>query len=208
MLIATAYEVPLADAETLVTGGPAWINSDSFNIEAKAERSNITEAELRAMMQTLLIDRFGLQLHREQRQVGGLALVVAEGGPRLSPSSDNGSSVPAGRMGGSPMIARNVSMSGLARVLAVRLRRPVVDATNLRGRYNFTLTWTVGDNEVGPFDRLNLPPEVRARMGGAGPADGPSLETALREQLGLRLQAQRVPQDILVIDRVNRPTPN
>jgi len=98
-----------------------------------------------------------------------------------------------------------VSIDELSRFVSVRLGKPVIDATGLDGHYNFTLTWTPGDGERSGFPPL--PP-------GAGPAqlpaapDGPSMFTALREQLGLRLERRRVPTEVLVIDSARLPTPN
>jgi len=81
-----------------------------------------------------------------------------------------------------------------------------VDDTSLAGRYAFALTWTPGEGEVSPF--ASMPPELRARMAGQTDPNGPSLTTALDEQLGLRLQPRRVPLEFLVIDAVERPTAN
>jgi uncharacterized protein (TIGR03435 family) len=205
-LIGEAYGLGLEPGDEL-TGGPAWLGSTRFDVRAKAEEPR-PRAELRLMMRTLLADRFGLAMHDEARQTDGFALVVAEGGPKLTKASGTGAKQGMTRIAGKPLTASNTTMAQLARTLAGSLGRPVVDATGLSDRYNFTLTWTPGDEERGPFAGLSLPPEIREKMRGAADPNGPTIYTALREQLGLRLQPRQVPRDIMVIDRVSMPSEN
>ena len=114
------------------------------------------------------------------------------------------------RMGGGPLTGRNATTVQLASVLSSVLGRPVMDKTGLRDAYNFTLTWTPGENE-GRGAMALLPPEVaedlRARgLVAPGDPSGPSIFTAVQEQLGLKLESQKAPVEVLVIDRAERPT--
>jgi len=173
-------------------GGPDWAKSGDirFNIEAKAEDpAKATEAHLLAMLQALLIERFSLQFHRETVDAPGFALIVSKNGPKLRPAEDGGE--PTIRFSpsfkpieGEPTVAtaRNYSMAMLAEMLTQIQPRPVNDETGLRGFYDFRLSW---DETAGP-----------------------SLVTALREQLGVRLEARKVPVSVFVIDSAQKPTEN
>lgn len=110
-----------------------------------------------------------------------------------------------GRFPPKPWTGTNVAMPELAQFLSTRLGKPVAHATNLAGGYTFTLTWTPGDGERSGFP--GLPPGVSPPVP-ADLQDGPSLATALQEQLGLRLERRRVPADVLVIDSAQRPAEN
>jgi uncharacterized protein (TIGR03435 family) len=179
-----------------ITGGPGWSDSDRFDIEAKAEvPSESTVAQLEQMLQQLLSERFQLKLHRETREVSGALLVVAGSGSKLKEAG----AVNAPPVGGRPgdMNFQAAPMDVLAEFLSGILGRPIQDKTGLTGRYSFTLKWTVGENDLIPrnFDRPTDPA-------------GPSLVTALQEQLGLRLQSSKVPGLVVVIDSAQKPSAN
>ena len=186
----------------MVSGGPSWIHSDRFDIEAKAENTaTVTPGELRQMLQALLTERFRLKFHRSTRESSGYSLLTEPSGHHLTPG--NGDT--KGRMGGMPLVAHNATMAELAQLLTTRLRQPVIDQTGLTGRYAFTLSWTPGENERFVLPRLPTGDDTQ----GAGPSvSGPSLFTALREQLGLRLDKRRVPIDVVVVDSAERPPQN
>jgi uncharacterized protein (TIGR03435 family) len=205
-LIGEAYGLGLEPGDD-VTGGPGWLGTTRFDVRAKAEQPR-PRAELRLMMRTLLATRFGLAMHSESRPADGFALVVAEGGPKLTKASGTEAKQGMNRIAGNPLTASNTTMAQLAQTLSGSLGRPVVDATGLADRYNFTLTWTPGDNERGAFAGLQLPPEIREKIRAAEDPNGPALSTALREQLGLQLLARRVPREMMVIDRASMPTEN
>lgn len=205
-LIALAYYNRLTE-ESRVLGGPNWLASETFDIEGKAEHpESATEAQLLAMVKGLLEDRFKLQFHRETREADGFALVVARNGPKLQRSAGNEPNGGLTRMAGQALTGRNATMEALTRTLAGSLGRPIVDRTGLAGGYNFTLTWTPGEGEGGGF-LANLPPEIRAKLAQADP-NGPSIFTALQEQLGLRLESAKIPGEVIVIDRAERPSGN
>jgi len=178
-----------------ITGGPGWTDSDRFDIEAKAETSSVNVVQLQQMLQQLLSERFQLKLHRETRDVSGALLVVAGSGSKLKEAG----AVDAPPVGGRPgdMNFQAAPMGVLAELLSGILGRPIEDKTGLTGRYSFTLKWTVGENDLIPrnFDRPTDPA-------------GPSLVTALQEQLGLRLQSAKVPGLFVVIDSAQKPSAN
>jgi uncharacterized protein (TIGR03435 family) len=186
-MVGIAWDITMQMLKT----GPDWIQRgyERFNLEAKAEDpSRTTEKQLLQMLQALLIECFQLKFHLEPVDLSGFALTVAKGGPKLveSKSQDSdGSFGPKGKpsAGAGMFKARRYSMREFVRLLsAFGDRGPGVDETGLTGLYDFTLTW---DNEAGP-----------------------TLETALREQLGLRMQSAKVTTSYFVIDSARRPSEN
>lgn len=208
-ILQVVYEVPAFR----VTGGPEWVDHERWDIQAKADEA-VPESQLHSMMRTLLAERFKLQLRTETRGTAGFALVRARPngplGPQLRahpepcpPASPSASppaidaAPPCGRMSGSDRLIRmNArSLSDFAAILARRVARPVVDRTGLAGLYDLDLRWTADARSSAPL----------AQAPGA-PDDSVSLFTALQEQLGLRLQSERVDADFLIVERVERPT--
>lgn len=170
-----------------IVGGPGWLDSDRFHIEAKAAEPADDDAVLDAMMQALLQERFHLTLHRENRNLQALVLEVAKSGPKLE-KAPGGEAVTDGSHG--RLTLKNTTMDGLAERLARVSDLPVVNRTGIDGVFNMKLAWTPeGENPQGP----NSPP---------------SLFTAIQEQLGLRLQSQKTPVAVLVIDRAEKPGEN
>jgi uncharacterized protein (TIGR03435 family) len=171
-----------------IKGGPDWVQlgEDRFNVDAKVEDpTKVTEDQLLQMLQGLLAERFSLKLHNESKDVQGFALVV--GKTKMKPSMDDEMTMSFGGarkpMPGVPinLTARKFSMPRLAAFLGA-FGRPVMDKTGLAGDYDFTLAW----------DETN----------------GPSLTTALQEQLGLKFEPEKVPVTILVIDSAQKPAEN
>jgi uncharacterized protein (TIGR03435 family) len=169
-----------------VVGGPGWIDSDRFDIEAKAGQA-VEDDVLDAMMQALLQERFHLAFHRENRNLQALVLEVAKSGPKLEKAS-GGEAVTDGGHGS--LTLKNTTMDGLAERLARVTELPVVNRTSIDGAFNMKLVWTPeGDNPKSP-------------------GSPPSLFTAIQEQLGLRLQAQKAPVSVLVVDHAEKPGEN
>jgi uncharacterized protein (TIGR03435 family) len=173
-----------------ISGGPGWIDSAGFDIQARAAASpsEPTREQVRGMMQALLADRFHLVVHREIRQLPIYTLAVGKGGPRLQ-AADIDLGPPKSMIG--QMVVRRMSMTTLGDILAFDLKRPVKDETGLEGEFAFKLEWTPG---LGESD--------------SGPSSRPSLFTAVKEQLGLKLESAKGPIDVLVIDSVEKPTEN
>jgi len=167
--------------------GPSWIDQERYNIVAKVGRS-APDAEQRLMLQSMLADRFQLTAHTETRVLPAYELVVGKNGPRLHEATpdDVGSRVFPNAPGVS---AKQISMPRLAELLSIKLDRPVADKTGLSGLFDIELKWT---------------PD-------AAPPDsdlGPSVFTAVQEQLGLRLEARKLPTEVLIIDHISKPSAN
>jgi uncharacterized protein (TIGR03435 family) len=210
-IIQVVHEVPAFR----VTGAPDWINIERYDIQAKAADA-ASEPQLHAMMRALLADRFKLAVRTETRPAPGFALVRARTngplGPRLRahtepcpPEPQPPAPVafdavpPCGKMSGSDRLIRMTArpLSDLATILSRRVERPVADRTGLSGLFDAELQCTGDARSSAPL----------AQAPGA-PDDGVSVFTALQEQLGLRLQSERVDTEFLVIDRVERPPPD
>jgi uncharacterized protein (TIGR03435 family) len=218
-LMRFAYNIPCGkNCDSFIVGGPKWMDSERFDILAKAPANAEPNTDLMQMaaaerrplqertrerLKALLAERFQLAVRRETREMPVYNLVVAKGGHKLKESTrgDQNGSMRGGR---GEMIAENVELQMLTVNLASRLGRPVVDRTGLKGRYDF---------------RLESSPETRVPLSGpggpgdksAGPASGEpdsSIFTELQEQLGLRLESTKGPVDIIVIERAERPSAN
>jgi uncharacterized protein (TIGR03435 family) len=209
-LMVVAYRIQ----DFQISGGPGWTDSDRFDVEAKAADRNATPDQVRLMLQSLLEDRFKLKLHRETRESSVYALVVDKGGLKMKLSADqtseevNGPSPPeagpnrgAIRYGKGSLIGNAVTMTLFTRMLSGSLDRTIVDRTNLTGRFDFQLQWTPGPGEAS-FDPVGnqLPP--------AADSSGISIFTAIQEQLGLKLESQKGPVEMFVIDSVEKPSAN
>jgi uncharacterized protein (TIGR03435 family) len=224
-LIQIAYNVK----ENQISGAPSWFNSDRFDIQAKPDDAAAAEMQKlpleqrgeqsRQMLQSLLADRFKLKLGHETKELSVYLLTVAKNGPRFHESATPnhqgaaGSGPPrAGIMmnGRGQLTVTDAKLEMFANVLSHQLGRIVLDKTGLSGKYDFTLHWTPGPNE-GPMMPGPGPGPDREGPGGAPPPpeqSGPSLFTALQEQLGLKLESQKAPVDILVVEHVERPSEN
>ncbi|HEY3740496.1 MAG TPA: TIGR03435 family protein [Bryobacteraceae bacterium] len=189
-MIMNAYHLRLHE----VVGTPDWATHEIFDVEAKADDDpelGYGEARRRNMLrlQALLTSRFQLKFHWETRVKEGYALSVGKSGAKLAVSTSS-TDRPRSHMGHNNLGCKGCEMSGLAALLTNLLERPVVDETALDGQFDFELN----------FDREDsVQPDKPGR---------PSVFTAVKEQLGLKLTAQKVPVKILVVDRLTRPTAN
>lgn len=227
-LIRMAYGVQ----DFQISGGPSWMNSDKWDIEGKSEGGPVgdmrtmTEEQRKAdidrrkqMIQALLADRFQLKLHRESKEAPIYALVVAKSGPKLKelPPEEAKPADPKDmperpdpkrpmmrggmRMGRGELTGQGIKLSFLADSLSDQVGRKVVDETGLKGDYSFELKWTPDESQgaafKGPGD-APPPPD----------ANGPSVFTALQEQLGLKLEPRKGSVDLLVIDHAEKASEN
>jgi bla regulator protein BlaR1 len=204
-LIGFAYDV----RDHQIAGGPNWLDSAKFDIEAKAPgsvsipRGPNGAVPMRLMVESLLAKRFRLAVHRETRVEQVYELVLGKGGSKLLEVQNPGADEPNGlRMGRGEIKGKAASTSLLATQLSQRMGRSVIDKTGLTGRYDFTLKWTPDPGAPGgePVEGRDAPPP--------SDSDGPSIFTALQEQLGLRLQSAKGPVEILVIDHAEKPNAN
>ncbi len=187
-----------------VSGGDRWTDSERYDIIAVAA-SPFKQAELRTMLQALLTDRFGLLTHRETRDGAGYALVTARNGPKLPPPIDD-PDVMLGRTASGDMSlkAKNATMEQLASTLSATLGTTVVDRTGIEGRFDVSLEWAPDPTSQPLVNKSGAP----APMPAADGIPGPSIFTALQQKLGLKLEARKVPVEIIVIDHANRPSEN
>jgi uncharacterized protein (TIGR03435 family) len=210
---------------------PAWAKTAHYDIEAKVspedapKLTSMKANERQAMFVPLLIDRFSLKYHHETRELQTYSLVVAKDGVKLKESapdaaptvasdaakdapSDAPKQQPRGpmmRMQPGLIESEGGKIEFLAHVLSQQLRRTVVDKTGLTGDYRYKLQWAPDE---APMPMMGAP--------GGGPANeskspdpvGPSLFTALEEQLGLKLESNKAQADVIVIDRLDLPSPN
>jgi uncharacterized protein (TIGR03435 family) len=187
-------------ADYQVAGGPVWAQSEAYDIRAKAG-SVSTPRQIQSMLHALLADRFQLRLHRETRTMSGYVLSVGKGGPKLpAPKTEAPQdSLAEIQTGGGGIWAYGATMQDLALGLGVELGLPVLDRTKIEGRYDFKLRFEEGNDEpaAGPDSGSGI---VTPRTTG-------SVFTALRE-VGLRLDARRLPIEVLVIDSAERPSGN
>jgi uncharacterized protein (TIGR03435 family) len=224
-LITMAYNV----RDFQVSGGPGWINSERYDIEAKVPDSiaeelpklppDQREEKSRLMIQSLLADRFELKLSHTTKELPAYALVIAKTGPKLHEAKpdDNyptGIKGPDGRahpgvmrMSPGELTGQGIAIKFLVRLLSEQLGRGVLDQTGLKGNYDFTLKWTP---EPGEGMMLGGPEGANPGPESAPPPEssGPSIFTAIQEQLGLKLEPTKAPAEVLVIDHVEKPSEN
>ena len=175
----------------LTLEAPDWLGDERFDITARVSDAKASMAERRQMLQGLLIDRFGLVVHHETKMRAGFALVTTKNGPKIEPVPDSGGHDNDSRPG--RMQRLRTTIADFASAVSFILRQPVVDETHMEGRYNVVLTYAP---DRGP----DVPPAAD---------DGPSIFTAITEQLGLKLEPRKVPVDVLVVDRCRKmPTEN
>jgi uncharacterized protein (TIGR03435 family) len=200
-LIAFAYDLELFQ----VSAGPAWSASDRYDITAKKERDPrlAKPDDDRYRARALLADRFNLSIHRESKELPIYALVVEKNGSKLQlakpPIGSSGVSGHGGS-GRTQLMFTDSPISLLVHELSRRLGRPVVDYTGLSAHYDFKLEWTSDESRpaLASIDSAIASPD----------SSGPSIFTALQEQLGLKLEAEKGPVEIIVIDRADRPSEN
>jgi uncharacterized protein (TIGR03435 family) len=233
LLLAAAYNL----TPGAISGGPAWVDSDHFDIlaEAPGEVRPSTDEQMTMLRQLLrnspaqlslarrklgkfltvrmaepalcglLTDRFKLTFHREKKEFSIYALMVAKGGPKLKESTVSPDATPEGppplvfllSSQGARLAGRNATMAALAAVMQrSALDRPMVDQTELSGRYDFDLDWAPDETHFG------------GQVRGTPASPKVDLFAAIQEQIGLRLEATGAPIETLVIDRIERPSAN
>jgi bla regulator protein blaR1 len=215
-LIQEAYHVK----EAQISGKPSWVDSEHYDIEAKIEDS-VAQAmqklspdqrreQMMQLFQSLLSDRFKLTSHHDKKDLPVLALLVAKDGPKLqetaltpaelAPPSPKGPLIRL--MGRGQLSMTAVDLDLFADALSREIRGVVLNQTGLTAKYDFKLQWTPDEGPGPPFSTTGIEP--------APPPDsnGPSIFAALQEQLGLKLEAQKQPLDVIVIDHIEKPSVN
>jgi len=189
-----------------VVGAPRWFDSDKFDLTAKPDKPGIPAVkQMKAMLQKLLADRFSLTFNKEKRELSAYAITVAKGGEKIQKEQNNNIPVPG--FGGMPQRGfnvRNATMAEFASVMQAQfMDQPVVDQTGLGDtRYTFILKFTP-DPGMRPFG---------ATQGTPPPSDDtdapPDLYGAMEQQLGLRMQKTKAPVDVMVINKIEKPSEN
>ena len=177
---------------------PGWLDSDRFDINAKAaslKRTNLEEEQ--ALIRALLEDRFRLATHRATKQDSVYLLVIAKTGPKLAPHNDGTGAKT--RKGCGHLAGTRLTLDTIATVLSRQLDRDVLNRTELPGKYDFELDWTPDSGPCPVTDATGTSTEPPVR---------PSLFTAIQQQLGLRLESAKGPVEMLVIDHVEHPSDN
>jgi uncharacterized protein (TIGR03435 family) len=196
LIISLMYRMPMQH----ITGGPGWLDSDLWTVDAKADGAYNTD-QLHTMFQNLLADEFKLKFHKDIKEGPVYALMVDKSGSKMKVNdSPQDFEIPIQGGPGGVTIGKRVPMEYLCYRLEQILRnedRPVIDKTGLTGFYDFTLTF-LPDLPPG-FDKANLPAEL---------LDRPNIFEALRQQLGLKLEPQKGPVTYFVIDSVEKPAGN
>jgi len=219
-LIANAYDVK----DDQISGGPDWVGARSYDIQAKvtgadpSDPHQLTKAQRSQALQALLADRFRLAVHTETKEASIYALTIAKGGPKLTaskPSDAPPPNLPPGaivrnyptdgpprggmmRMNGpGNLTVTAMTIAQFATLLSSQLHRTIVDQTGLTGAYDFTLQWTP--------DNLPASPTGDAQ---ASDPTGPTIFTAVQEQLGLKLESSKGPVKTIVIDHIEPPSDN
>ncbi len=186
-LIAYAYLI----RDFQVTRGPGLLDSDRYDIQAKANTpKEMTRQEVAPYLQSLLAERFQLKLHRETKEGSVYQLMIAKGGPKLKLHVGTGGMTGISGSSGAGVASiegSKVSMDRLADHLAGKADRPVIDKTGLTGEYDLRLEWSTEQNGV---------------------SSGPSIFTALQEQLGLKVESAKGPVEIIVVDSAERASEN
>lgn len=194
LIMTVAYSV----TNRQISGGPDWLDTEPFDITAKSETRHTAE-EMHDMLARLIEERFHLKIRREKREMPVWALVLDKGGPKMPEHDPADLDHPPFGLGpgGRGFLGRNVKMDYFAFMLSRLLDRNVIDRTGLTKYYDVAIDFARDAPPPGPEGRPE-PPR----------ADGPSIFTAVREQLGLRLESSKGPVEFLIVESAERPAGN
>jgi bla regulator protein blaR1 len=203
-LISMAYNLHVKQ----ITGGPSWLESDKFDLTGRPDvPGQPSVAQIKTMLQKLLVDRFQLKFHRDQKELTVYAIGVAKTGAKIAKSEADPNGLPglffggAGPGGGVNFNVRNATMAEVANTLqGTVLDKPVVDQSGLEGKYDFIVKFTPDAGQMAAFG--GGPPPA------ANPDAPPDLFAAFTQQLGLKLETSKAPVDVLVIDKIEKPSAN
>ncbi|HTC89041.1 MAG TPA: TIGR03435 family protein [Bryobacteraceae bacterium] len=187
-----------------IAGGPPWMESQKYDVEAQPDgEGQPSEKQWKTMFEKLLAERFQLTIHHEQKELPVYAIVVGKTGHKLTKSAGDPNGLPGLFFRGLGVLpGRNATMADFAGVMQTAvLDRPVVDQTGLPGRYDFLLTWTPDETQFGGLGVKVPPPTDKADA-------PPDLFTAIQQELGLKLESTKASVDVLVVDKVEKPTEN
>jgi uncharacterized protein (TIGR03435 family) len=187
-----------------ITGGPEWMKTEKFDVLMQPNMpGRPSTVQMRSILRKLLADRFKLTFHRAQRELPVYGIVAAKGGSKLTPTTAESVAANTAAIGFSKdaMVVSNATMAEFASLMQryVALDRPIVDHTGISGKYDFKLSWTPDPSQFNGSPIWPITNDANSP---------PDLYTAIQEQLGLKLQPIKEPTDVLVIERVERPSEN
>jgi uncharacterized protein (TIGR03435 family) len=202
-LIKLAYNVHARQIE----GGPAWLDSAKYDVVGRPDTpGQPSRDQMKLMIQGLLADRFQLKFHTEKRDLPVYAMVVLKSGTKITVSADDPKAFPGIGFSQGPgvlsLVRRNTGLDGVAKALQSNiLDRPVVNHTGLTGRYDFNLKFTPDVSQFANFG-------AGAPAASPDPDAPPDIFAAFEQQLGLKLESTRAPVDVMVIEKIERPSDN
>ena len=190
-----------------ITGGPAWLDSAKYDMVGRPDTpGQPSRDQMKLMIQKLLADRFQLKFHIEKRELPVYAMVVLKTGTKITVSAADPNAFPGIGFGQGPgvlsLVGRNTNLDGVANALQSNiLDKPVVNQTGLTGRYDFLLRFTPDASQVANFGGL-------APGNAADPDAPPDIFSAFQQQLGLKLESTKAFVDVIVIEKIERPSEN
>jgi uncharacterized protein (TIGR03435 family) len=200
-ILCFAYDV---QAKQLI-GLPPWAETDKYDISGEPDGEGAPSGkQWKGMIQKLVAERFKLTFHPDKKELSVYVLSVAKGGPKLAKSEGDPNGLPGLFFRGRPgdLGVRNATMADFTGLMqSAVLDRPVVDQTELKGRYDFTLNWTPDESQFAGLGAKIPPPTDTANA-------PPNLYTAIQEQIGLKLEATKAPAEVMIIDHVEKPSEN
>lgn len=196
LLVMIAYGVQ----DSQILGGPSWFAAEKWDIEAKCEDNLHSADETTRMLQNLLEERFSLKIHRDTEQRPVYVLTLAKGGPKFKPSEKNTTNI---RPSANSFSIQRGNIAVVTGLLATSVGRPVLDRTGLTGLYDLFVQW-----DDAPVREGGLPGTAPPARDDSAAGDRGSIFTAVQDQLGLRLEPQRAPVDVIVVDGMERPSAN
>jgi uncharacterized protein (TIGR03435 family) len=192
--------------EKQIISAPAWLATDKYDINAKPDAEGMpSDKQIKSMVRKLIAERCKLTFHNEKKELAVYVLSVSKGGPKLNKSQGDPNGLPGlffrGRLG--DLGVTNATMDDFTTLIlqGAVLDRPVLNQTGITGRWDFTLNWTPDDSQFNGMGAKIPPPKD-------GENQPPALFTAIQEQIGLKLDATKAPADVMVIDRVEKPSEN
>jgi uncharacterized protein (TIGR03435 family) len=191
-----------------IVNAPEWVQSDKYDVTGKPDVPGLPSVtQIKTMLQKLMADRFQLKFHREKKELSAYVISVSKTGEKLTPSQADPNPLPGLFFNGPGRFnARNATLAEVAQTLqGAVMDRPVVDQTGLTGRYDFTLTWTPDEFQFSGLRGPNAPPLPPPPP---GTPEAPDLYTAIQQQLGLKLESTKTLVDVIVIDKVEKPSEN
>ena len=185
-----------------ILGAPAWAESEKFDVEGEADGEGVPSLDqYRIMLRKMLADRFHLAFHMDKKELSVYVLTVAKTGSKMTKSLNQDALAGLGMRGLGSVVGRGANMGNFRNFMQGNVMdRPVVDQTGIEGRYDFQLDWTPDEFQFSPIG-VKAPPAPEN-------AAHPDLYTAIQQQMGLKLEAVRAPVDVMVVDRVERPSEN